>query len=41
MDYMMEVNKGLHYLFKQYGLGWENERIFIQELILGTPLEVY
>ena len=40
MDYMMEVNEGLRHMFKLYGLDWEKERTFIQELILGTPLEV-
>ena len=40
MDYMMQVNEGLTDKFKQYGLDWDREKPFIEELIFGKPKEV-
>ena len=40
MEYMMEVNTGLCDSFKKYGVDWEKENIFIEELIYGKKAEV-
>ena len=35
MEYMIKVNEGLLEEFNRYGVEWEKEKIFIEELIHG------